>query len=85
MALCPPYTDQNSLIYTDREEFSQTLEPDCAEAFSGMIQDEPMALQEYFTLVEELKQELAEEIQQKRVDVQLHPVGGQWCSDQALC
>ena len=85
VALCPPYTDQNSLIYTGREEFSQTLEPDCVEVFSRMIQDEPMTLQEYFALVEELKQELAEEIQQKRVDVQLHPVGGQWCSDQALC
>lgn len=82
--LCPPYTDQNSLIYTQREEFAASLGSEERAEFEQSVMDQPLSLEEYFALVEELREELSEEIKGGWADIQLHPVGGQWCSDQAL-
>lgn len=84
VVLCPPYTDQNAIIYDDREEFVKTLDVRQREEFSKMIMDCPVSLSEYFQLIEALKEDMKDWIQDKRVAVQLHPVGGQWCSDKAL-
>lgn len=84
VVLCPPYTDQNALVYEDREVFLESLPPDQREEFQSILLDKPMELGEYFDLIQGLREKLNEEIETGRVEIQLHPVGGQWCSDEAL-
>ncbi len=84
VAICPPYTDQNSLIYSRREEFEQSLPEHLKREFQSMFCDRPLSLDEYFALVEELTILLKPELEAHMAEIQLHPVGGQWCSDEAL-
>lgn len=84
VAICPPYIDQNSLIYSRREEFIHSLPKQLKHEFEQMICDKPLSLDEYFALVEELKTLLRPQIDAGMTEIQLHPVGGQWCSDEAL-
>ena len=43
-----------------------------------------MTIDEYLELVERIRDGLRKEIDEGWVEVQLHPNGGQWCSDEAL-
>jgi cytosine/adenosine deaminase-related metal-dependent hydrolase len=84
VALCPPFTDQNSLIYADRDAFAEALPSALRTHFLKTVQDAPISLPAYFGLIEELNRRLAKEIAAGMVSLQLHPVGVQWCSDRAL-
>lgn len=48
------------------------------------IHDKIMNMDEYFQLVEGICEDLADDIKAGWTEVQLHPNGGQWCSDEAL-
>lgn len=84
VALCPPYIDQNSLIYHGREAFAQSLPPSLQAAFASMVCDRFYSLEDYFSLVQRLRKRFAAQIEAGMVSIQLHPVGAQWCSDEAL-
>ncbi len=84
VVLCPPYTDQNALIYGDRSQFMASLDEKQRDEFSNMVTDAPLSLTDYLKLVEELKEEMKDLIHKEMAAIQLHPVGGQWCSDEAL-
>ena len=84
VVVCPPYTDQNSLIYSRRKEFEKALPDRLQKEFGRMVCDTPLPLDDYFDLVENLKSRLSSRIKHHMADIQLHPVGGQWCSDRAL-
>ncbi|MDR2156781.1 MAG: amidohydrolase family protein [Clostridiales Family XIII bacterium] len=84
VALCPPFTDQNSLIYADRTAFADMLAPGLKADFLKMICDRPIGLSEYCDLLDELRKCLAQEIASGMVAVQVCPVGVQWCGDKAL-
>ena len=82
--LCPPYLDQNKGVYDDREQFIDSLPRNMRKQFLGKIIDKRMTLDAYFALVERLKVRLQDQISSGQVEIQLHPNGGQWCSDEAL-
>lgn len=82
--LCPLYLDQNKRIYYDRDKFLASLPDSIRKPFASGIKDKIMSLDEYFILVERIKEGLRQEIEEGWVEVQLHPNGGQWCSDEAL-
>lgn len=82
--LCPPYLDQNKGIYTERDEFLQSLPAELRENFAAGIHDRVFTVEEYLEKIEELTEQLAPEIRAGLVEIQLHPNGGQWCSDEAL-
>ena len=52
--------------------------------FAAGIRDRIMTIDEYLELVERIQDGLRKEIDEGWVEVQLHPNGGQWCSDEAL-
>lgn len=82
--LCPLYLDQNKRIYYDRDKFLASLPDSIREPFAARIKDKIMSMDEYLALVEGIVSDLKNEIEEGWVEVQLHPNGGQWCSDQAL-
>lgn len=82
--LCPLYLDQNKRIYYDRDKFIASLPEPMRTSFAAGIHDQIMSIDEYFALVEGIQQDLQKEIEEGWVEVQLHPNGGQWCSDEAL-
>ena len=82
--LCPPYLDQNKGIYTERELFQQSLPTELRRNFAEGIHDRIFTIEEYLEKIEELEKRLAPEIRAGMVEIQLHPNGGQWCSDEAL-
>lgn len=82
--LCPPYLDQNKGIYFDRDKFIDSLTPETGEQFRAGIRDKVFSVEEYLRRVEELAEQLRPQIQANMVQIQLHPNGGQWCSDEAL-
>lgn len=82
--LCPLYLDQNKRIYYDRDKFIATLPEPLRTSFAAGIHDKIMSMDEYLALVEGIQQDLKQEIAEGWVEVQLHPNGGQWCSDEAL-
>lgn len=77
--LCPPYVDQNALIYHERQGFIQQLAPALRHEFLGLLCDKPLTLDAYFSIIEHLQSACP------YAQIQLHPVGGQWCSDETLC
>ena len=82
--LCPLYIDQNKRIYYDRDEFIQGLPEPLRSTFAAGIHDQIMTLGEYFSLIEDVTERLADDIRDGFTQIQLHPNGGQWCSDEAL-
>lgn len=82
--LCPLYLDQNKRIYYDRDKFLASLPDSIREPFAAGIKDKIMSMDEYLALVEGIVSDQKNEIEEGWVEVQLHPNGGQWCSDQAL-
>ena len=82
--LCPLFIDQNKRIYYNRDDFIAGLPEPLRTSFAAGIHDRLMSLEDYFALIEETCQALREEIDAGWVEVQLHPNGGQWCSDEAL-
>ena len=82
--LCPPYVDQNNLVYYQREEFIASLPDDLRQEFLTRLSDCPFSLDRYFQIIEELQQRLARQIGAGMVRIQLHPAGFQWCSDETL-
>lgn len=82
--LCPPYLDQNKGIYAERACFLESLPDDLREKFADGIHDRVFTVEEYLEKIEELTELLEPEIREGWVEIQLHPNGGQWCSDEAL-
>lgn len=82
--LCPLYLDQNKRIYYNRDQFLAELPDSIREPFAKGITDKIMSMDEYLNLVEGIVSDLKEEIEEGWCEVQLHPNGGQWCSDEAL-
>ncbi len=82
--LCPLYLDQNKRIYYNRDQFLASLPDPIREPFAKGIKDKIMSIEEYFELIENIVSDLKEEIDAGWCEVQLHPNGGQWCSDEAL-
>ena len=82
--LAPLFIDQNKKIYYERDAFIASLpEPERTKFASG-IRDKIMSIEEYFALVDEIRSRLSSEIKEGWTEVQLHPNGGQWCSDESL-
>lgn len=84
VVLCPPYIDQNKLVYDQRDSFLASLPKEIRDNYEGKIQDRVYTVEEYLKLIERLRDRLKEQITAGMVEVQLHPNGGQWCSDEAL-
>ncbi len=84
VVICPPYVDQNNLLYLRKDEFLQNISPDLQAYFHRNVQDEPLSLEGYLTLIEQLQIRFSKEIAAGDVVLQLHPAGLQWCSDNAL-
>ena len=82
--LAPLYIDQNKRIYYERDAFIASLPEPVRTAFANGIHDRIMTIDEYFALVDEIRSRLSKEIEEGWTEVQLHPNGGQWCSDEAL-
>ena len=82
--LCPLYLDQNKGIYADREAFIQSLPEDMGRTFRAGIHDKLYEIEEYLQMIDRLREKLKQEIAEGMVEIQLHPNGGQWCSDEAL-
>ena len=82
--LCPLFIDQNKGVYADREEFIASLPEEIGKPFGGGIHDRIMTIDEYLELIDTLREELHDEIEAGMVQIQLHPNGGQWCSDESL-
>jgi len=82
--LCPLYLDQNKRIYYDRDQFIAGLPKPLNSEFKVGIRDQIMNIDEYLTLVGEIRDALKEDIESGWTEIQLHPNGGQWCSDAAL-
>lgn len=82
--LCPLYLDQNKRIYYNRNQFIDSLPEPLRSDFAAGIRDQIMSIDEYLELVEQIRDELKEEIEGGWTEIQLHPNGGQWCSDAAL-
>lgn len=82
--LCPLYLDQNKRIYYDRDKFISDLPEPLRTSFAAGIHDKIMSMDEYFQLVEGICEDLADDIKAGWTEVQLHPNGAQWCSDEAL-
>ena len=82
--LCPLYLDQNKRIYYNREQFLDSLPKEIGDPFRAGIKDKIMSIEEYFKLVEDISYCLKDEIDSGWTEIQLHPNGGQWCSDEAL-
>lgn len=71
-------------IYYDRDKFISDLPEPLRTNFAAGIHDKIMNMDEYFQLVEGICEDLADDIKAGWTEVQLHPNGGQWCSDEAL-
>lgn len=84
VALCPPYVDQNSVIYHGRDAFISSLEEPLRKEFSAIARDGFYPLRDYFELMDRLAAALAKEIAAGRAALQMQAVGAQWCSDEAL-
>lgn len=82
--LAPLYIDQNKRIYYERDAFIASLPEPQRTQFASGIRDRIMSIDEYFDLVEEIRSRLSSEIEEGWTEIQLHPNGGQWCSDEAL-
>ena len=82
--LCPLFIDQNKKIYYGRDEFIAGLPEPLKTSFGGSIRDCIMPLPEYFDLIEATAEELKDDIASGWTELQLHPNGGQWCSDESL-
>lgn len=82
--LCPLFIDQNKRIYYDRDGFISGLPEPLRTNFAAGIHDRLMPMSDYLALIDETCQALREEIDAGWVEVQLHPNGGQWCSDEAI-
>lgn len=82
--LCPPYIDQNKGVYAQRDSFIASLPKDIGESFAKRIRDRILTVKEYLMLIDRLRDRLKEQIASGLVEIQLHPNGGQWCSDEAL-
>ncbi|MBQ2058822.1 MAG: amidohydrolase family protein [Firmicutes bacterium] len=82
--LCPLFIDQNKKIYYGRDEFLASLPEPLRSSFGGSIRDRIMTIDEYFELIEATAEELKDEIAAGWTEIQLHPNGGQWCSDESL-
>jgi cytosine/adenosine deaminase-related metal-dependent hydrolase len=82
--LCPLFIDQNKRIYYNRDEFIAGLPEPLRSTFAAGIRDQLMTMDDYLTLMEETREALRDEIDAGWVELQLHPNGGQWCSDKAL-
>lgn len=82
--LCPPYLDQNKGIYAQREAFIRSLPEDVGKAFQSGIHDKIFTIDEYLSLLDDLRETFRQEIEKGLLELQLHPNGGQWCSDEAL-
>ena len=82
--LCPLYIDQNKRIYYGRDAFVSGLPEPLRSRFAAGIHDRIMTLDEYFALIEEVSERLEDDIRAGWTQIQLHPNGGQWCSDEAL-
>jgi 5-methylthioadenosine/S-adenosylhomocysteine deaminase len=82
--LCPPYLDQNKGIYVQRDEFISSLPEDVGKAFRSGIHDKVFDVDAYLMLMDLLREAFRKEISEGFIELQLHPNGGQWCSDDAL-
>ncbi len=82
--LCPPYLDQNKGIYAQRDDFIRSLPKDMGKAFAGGIHDRIHTMDTYLALLDTLTGKYQKEIAGGLLEFQLHPNGGQWCSDEAL-
>ena len=82
--ICPIFIDQNKGIYAERDEFIKSLPEETGKAFASGIHDKIMDIDTYLKLIDSLRETLKEEISEGLVEIQLHPNGGQWCSDESL-
>lgn len=82
--LCPLFIDQNKRIYYDRDAFIAGLPEPLRTNFAAGIHDRLMPMSDYLALMDETREALREDIDAGWVELQLHPNGGQWCSDEAL-
>ncbi|MCX6045462.1 MAG: amidohydrolase family protein [Chloroflexi bacterium] len=81
VAFHPPITDQNPLIYAERERFLAGLPSTLQEAAQRFLRPTPLTQQDYFTLCEQLFQQ-HHDATDHTVHIQVSPAGGQWCSDE---
>lgn len=84
VVLCPPFVDQNNLIYMQRDRFADGLCQKLRQEFGRRVCDAPMSLEQYFSQIEALTDALSDRIETGMVGIQLHPAGFQWVSDDAL-
>ncbi|MDR3295282.1 MAG: amidohydrolase family protein [Clostridiales Family XIII bacterium] len=84
VALCPPYIEQNSLIYYGREAFLSALPADLRGEAMSLICDRPYSLDCYFEMLDRLAEKLRPQREAGMANILLHPVGGQWCGDESL-
>ncbi len=85
VVLCPPYVDQNNLVYQQREKFLASLTGELHQEFEQRLCDDPVPLEDYFGHIQWLTEQLSDRIASGMVSIQLHPSGFQWCSDECLC
>ncbi|MPM54265.1 5'-deoxyadenosine deaminase [bioreactor metagenome] len=84
VAVCPSYMDQNKGIYANRDAFAAGLPEPLRRDFLGRLCDRPYSLSDYFGVIDRLLERLAPQLSAGSAALQLHPNGGQWCSDEAL-
>ena len=80
VAFHPPMTDQNQLVYADRDGFLAGLPSTLQEAAQGFLARNPLRHADYFDLCHQLYR-THHDPQQYKVHIQVSPAGGQWCSD----
>lgn len=81
VAFHPPITDQNPLIYAERERFLAGLPATLQEAAERFLQRTPLTQADYFKLCDQLFQQYHDPTDHT-VHIQVSPAGGQWCSDE---
>lgn len=80
VAFHPPITDQNPLIYAERQRFLAELPATVQEAAAPFLQRTPLAQADYFDLCTRLFEQ-HHDAAHHTVHIQVSPAGGQWCSD----
>ncbi|CAN5430262.1 amidohydrolase [soil metagenome] len=81
VAFHPPITDQNPLIYAERERFLAGLPTTLQAAAQRFLRPTPLTQQDYFVLCDQLFQK-HHDATDHAVHIQVSPAGGQWCSDE---
>lgn len=80
---CPPFLDQNQLVYLDAEGFLESLPDNIRDSARPFAESHPYSLEAYFEICKALTSEWCNP-QDQMSDIQINPVGGQWVSDESI-